>query len=167
MRGILATVAMVTFLIAASSCFAFDLPDGWRYPTRDEYMNNFREMSGQEFLTVSGDFNGDGVKDEARLCVSDDGKDMGIIVWISKGEQFAVFILGKSEFWIDSVGIELVKPGEYKTACGKGYFNCGPDEPELLKIKTDAIDYIVFERANSIFFWDTEDNNFNRIWMSD
>ena len=92
---------------------------------------------------------------------------MGVVVWISNDEKFDTFILGRSEFWVDSVGIDLVKPGEYKTACGKGYFDCASDEPEILKLKTDAIDYMVFERANAIFFWDPEANNFKKIWMSD
>ena len=33
------------------------------------------------------------------------------------------------------MGIDIVKPGKYKTACGKGYYECEKGEPEVLKLK--------------------------------
>jgi len=65
------------------------------------------------------------------------------------------------------MGVDIVKPGHYKTACGKGYFECEKGEPEVLKLKQPAIDYFRFESANSFFFWDCNTNSFKRIWISD
>ena len=65
------------------------------------------------------------------------------------------------------MGINTVKPGEYKTVCGKGYFKCEKGEPEVLKLKRPAIDYFKFQSANSFFFWDDKTGDFKRIWISD
>lgn len=78
-----------------------------------------------------------------------------------------VVILDQSEAWLKRMGIGLVKPGKFKTACNKGYWGCVPGEPEDLSLTTDAIDYFMFESANSFFFWDSRNNVFKRIWMSD
>ena len=42
--------------------------------------------------------------------------------------------------FLDVVGIAKVKPGQYETACGKGYWECGKDEPETLSTKQDAVE---------------------------
>ncbi|MGD8352887.1 MAG: hypothetical protein PVJ01_01875 [Pseudomonadota bacterium] len=147
--------------------YAFVIPEGWRIPSKSEYMNENREASGGSYLLVLGDFNDDGVGDQARLCVTEDGKKMGIIVWISRDQKFDVVILDQSETLLNRMGIRLVKAGEYKTACGKGYRACDPDEPEILTLKTDAIDYFTFESANSFFYWDFKGSLFKRIWISD
>jgi len=65
------------------------------------------------------------------------------------------------------MGISLWEPGQYKTACGKGYWECKDDETQILKLKTPGINFFAFESANSIFYWNSRKNEFKRIWMSD
>jgi len=64
-------------------------------------------------------------------------------------------------------GISVVPPRRYETACGKGYWDCKADEPEWLTLKLPAIDFFVYESANSYFGWDVSTNAFKRTWISD
>jgi hypothetical protein len=65
------------------------------------------------------------------------------------------------------MGVSLVPPGTYKTACGKGYGRCGPDEPREVVLKHPGIDYFRFESANSFIFWDEASRQLRRVWISD
>jgi hypothetical protein len=65
------------------------------------------------------------------------------------------------------MGIDTVTTGDYKTACGKGYWECKKSEPEILNLKHVAINYFKFESANSFFYWDDKTGSFKRIWISD
>lgn len=65
------------------------------------------------------------------------------------------------------MGIDVAKPGEYKTACGKGYFACKKGESKILKLNRPAIDYFKLGSASSFFFWNDKTNSFKRIWISD
>ena len=65
------------------------------------------------------------------------------------------------------MGIVLLGPGKHRTACGKGYWDCGKGEPEVLDLKLPAIDYFTYESANSVFYWNKPSSSFQRVWMSD
>jgi len=49
------------------------------------------------------------------------------------------------------VGIIAVPPGRYKTACGKGYFECNAGEPEELNLSLPAFKFIYFGKASIMF----------------
>ena len=97
----------------------------------------------------------------------------GLLVKLSEGNKYIWIVLdtinwGEKYPHVDlSMGISKVSPGEYETACGKGYFECGPDEPEVLVLKLPGIDYFRFASANSFFYWDNASKSFKRIWISD
>ena len=55
------------FLGFAGNISAFDILEGWRAPSEDEYMNEVRKREGKDYLSVQGDFNGDGVADEMKF----------------------------------------------------------------------------------------------------
>jgi len=65
--------------------------------------------------------------------------------------------------------IDLVKPGRYETACGKGYDDsfCAHGEPDYLVLSRPAIDFIYTESADSIFYWGEKTKEFRKIAMSD
>jgi hypothetical protein len=68
---------------------------------------------------------------------------------------------------IHTIGIKKNACGSYKTACGKGYWDCRKDEPPEISIKNESIDYFKIEGAHSFFYWDDNSNDFKRIWISD
>ena len=151
------------------------LPDSWRYPTAEELSEEpGRKDSPTKFTKAVADFNGDGINDEALLLKSTKFSGEGLFVRLSdkqKGFRWVkldVIDWGTKYPKVNlSMGIATAKPGEYKTACGKGYFECKEGEPEVLKLKRPAIDYFKFESANSFFVWDDKLGSFKRIWMSD
>lgn len=166
------------FLLLATPSFAKDkiaLPKGWRYPTTEELSDEpGRKDSPTKYIKAVADFNGDGIDDEVYLVKSTKFSGEGLLVHLSdKQKGFRWLVLdttgwGKEYPKVNlSMGVDIVKPGQYKTACGKGYFKCGKGEPEVLKLKRPAINYFKFESANSFFFWDDKTSSFKRVWISD
>jgi hypothetical protein len=169
---------IILFLLLAAPSLAKDkiaLPEGWRYPTIEELSDEpGRKDSTTEYIQAVADFNGDSIDDEACLVKSTRYSGEGLLVHISdKKKGFRWLVLATTDWGKEypkvnlSMGVDIVKPGHYKTACGKGYFKCEKGEPEVLKLKRPAIDYFKFESANSFFFWDDKTRSFKRIWISD
>ena len=67
----------------------------------------------------------------------------------------------------DVMGIAKVKPGEYETACGKGYWECGKNEAEKLKTKRDAVEFFKDESASSVYVYNSAKHKFISIASSD
>ena len=147
----------------------------WRFPTAEELSDEpGRKDSPAKYAKTVADFNGDGIEDEAYLLKSTKFSGEGLWIFLSdKRKDFRWLRLNTIDWGKDypkvnlSMGIDTVKPGEYKTACGKGYFKCEKGEPEILKLKRPAIDYFKFGSANSFFFLDDQTGDFKRIWISD
>jgi hypothetical protein len=149
-------------------------PIGWRFPEEADYSGSwqaFRTVIPEPFH-VQADFNGDGLPDDAWILFSTLSKASGLFVFLAQREgPPKVIPLDKNPGpnKPQQIGIKVVQPGDYKTACGKGYFKCGPDQPEVLHLVLPAINYFVFEGANSFFWWDAQDaqsQSFKRTWMS-
>lgn len=69
--------------------------------------------------------------------------------------------------WLDRMGIDVVRPGSYATACGKGYWECGPDETENLELQWPAINFFKIESAHSFYFYDPIRKAFRTMQISD
>lgn len=167
---------MISFLLTSVSSASdkISLPEGWRFPTADELTYVSRKDSPTKYSKAVADFNGDGINDEAFLLKSTEFSGEGLFVRLSdkqKGFRWVeldVINWGREYPKVDlSMGVDVAKPGNYKTACGKGYFECKKGEPQVLKLRRPAIDYFRFESDNSFFVWDEKKAKFKRIWMSD
>jgi hypothetical protein len=165
-------------LLFAAPSFAKDnitLPEGWRYPTKEELSDELeRGDSPTKYAKAVADFNGDGIDDQAYLLMSTKYSGHGLLVYLSnKKKGFKWVTLAKIDWGKKypkgdlGMGVDVVKPGKYKTACGKGYFKCEKGEPEILELKRPSINYFKLGSASSFFFWDNKTNGFNRIWISD
>lgn len=167
-------VSLVAFLAASILSFSKDyprLPYGWRIPTDADISEDiWRKKDPYKYLIAKGDFNGDGIIDVARLLIRVDGWGVGLFAFVSQEDHTVKpYALGESN-GADSIhrlGIRKVPPGTYKTACGKGYWECGQDEVPEISIVHDAIDCFVYESANEYFFWDTQARAFKEIVISD
>jgi hypothetical protein len=157
-------------LLIPAALSAQDIP-GWRAPTKSEIPDNigWRKEDPNFYIKAKADFDGDGKEDEALLLISDKENKMGLFVTLSSHKMVHPLLLEAidDKRTIEVMGIEVAKPGTYKTACGKGYWTCEKGEPAVLKLKLPAIDFFRFESANSYFAWDTKTKKFKRIWMSD
>jgi hypothetical protein len=159
-------------MMALTSSAAFSrqtLPAGWRKPTLAEARAAWRKKSPTKFLIVEGDFDGDGKADTAELLINESAGRFALFVrlaasekWRMLGEPYDVKALGR-------FGIDLVKPGEYETACGKGYDDsfCAYGEPDFLHLSHPAIDFIFTESSDSIFYREPSTKTFREIQMSD
>ena len=83
------------------------------------------------------------------------------------GAGSVVRLAGAKELKAQWYGIETVLPGQYKTACGKGYWACEPGEPAILTLTAPAILFQRFESSSSIFWWNAGSGRFTRTWISD
>jgi hypothetical protein len=119
-------------LAAGNWGIAKRLPSGWRLPKPEEVMQGWRKEFASGALLVRADLDGDGIIDEARLVVREDGSAVAVAVLLGNGSK--THLLGEipEPGWLEVMGITVVKPGKYLTACGKGYFDCKPGEPKRL-----------------------------------
>jgi hypothetical protein len=144
---------------------------GWRVPTKSELGDNlgWRKENPHFYIKAKADFDGDGKEDEASLLINDKENKMGLFVTLSSQKMVRPLLLEAidDKRTIEVMGIEVAKPGTYKTACGKGYWTCKKGEPAVLRLKFPVIDFFRFESANSFFVWDSKTKKFKRIWMSD
>ena len=161
-----ATVAMTIPALAGN----ITLPKNWGKPTASDLSDEWRNKDTGRFSIANGDFNGDGKIDQAMLLVSHQSHKLGLFVFISQeNDLYRSHKLDVIDdpLMIHAMGIEKVSHGRYKTACGKGYWDCKKGEPSEIVIEHDAINYFKTESANSYFYWDAKTKKFKRIWMSD
>lgn len=132
-----------------------------------------REKSGSRDTYVEGDFNNDGKTDTAYLLKSTRHNGQGLLVRLSIGKGTKWHVVDEIK-WDEkyksvglSMGIRLAQPGKYKTACGKGYWDCNPEEPEVLELKNPGIWYFRYGSASSIVYWNGKSKSFIRVWISD
>lgn len=149
---------------------SFTLPDGWRYPSEKDYIYDWKSYANSDSkpFRCKGDYNGDGLIDEAYILFKKQGSGGGLFVFLSRGDKPALIQnLDMIDEPVQRRGIETIKPGEYATGCGKGYWPCAKGEPSKIKSSTDSISFFIFESANSIFYWDVNTKKFKRVWMTD
>jgi len=163
------------------SHFSLTIPDDkWRFPKESDCLEgdwDFYRKKGMNPAHAKADFNGDGLEDHSWIMIKKDGKAWGLFVFFIKEKHQPKMVTlveynEKDEHWSSDdycrMGVGIYPPGKYRTACAKGYGDpCEPDEPEEIYIKTPAVDFYMFESANSIFYWDNKIQGFKREWISD
>ena len=169
---VLATVVVVGVAGASAD---INLPEGWRFPTSAELEDDslFREESPTGFARSVADFDGDGQEDSAFLLKSTKFSGQGLLVKLAGTSDEDWLVLDEIR-WGDeypsvplAMGMEVAPPGAYQTACGKGYWDCQPGEPEELNLSTPGLIYFRFASASSMFHWDAASESFQRTWLSD
>jgi hypothetical protein len=159
----------ICLTVLSGLALAQELPSGWRRPISGEASGEWRQKSRARFLVVNGDFDGDGKPDTAELLVNPSSNKFALFVRLSSTQKWQPVGESADIKALDRCGIDLVKPGEYKTACGKGYgdYACAHVEPDILKLSTPAIDFFYTESSDSIFYWDAGTKAFRESLISD
>lgn len=145
------------------------LPQGWRRPTKSEASSEWRQKSPNRYFRVSADFDGDGKIDTAELLINPATKQFAPFVKLAATQRWEMIEKPYELQVLDRFGINLVKPGKYETACGKGYgdYACAHGEPKVLRLTNPAIDLFYTESSDSTFYWDGKDKAFRKVLMSD
>lgn len=172
-------VVAAVFACAPNSATGIDLPPGWRLPTAEEMSDEpLRSESPTRYAKVVGDFNGDGVEDEAYLLKST--RFSGEALWVHlsgpagmfKWVKLSEIRWGKEYPSVNlGMGIDLIKPGIVPYAC----FDDAPDTCQWgdgkampkLKLRDPGVMYFRFESAASMYFWSNSKQKFLRVWFSD
>ena len=145
-------------------------PPGWRLPSSAETKAEWRNEDPSRYLVVQADFNGDGTMDEARLLLRDPGPGFGLFAFVSQKDgllkAYALEAV-KDTGYIEVMDITVAPPGLYKTACGKGYFDCSEGEPKEILLRHPAINYFKEGSANAFFYWDEATETFKMVGISD
>ena len=150
------------------------LPEGWRLPTQAEIdAVTMRSWSETKFLRVDGDFNSDGKLDYAQLIKNEMVDGEGFAVHLSTPAGYEWQVVQQFEYQNSPskpslyMGLSIANPGSYKTACGKGYWECKEGEPEILELNKIGVAYFMFESASSLWYWDDSMMKFVQVWISD
>lgn len=148
-----------------------EAPRGWRFPEAKDVRGDWKAggKGSAPPYRVRGDFNADGLRDEAWILIPGDGKGSSLFVFLKqRDESFRSVQLEYSEEGApQNMFISIAEKGAYDTACGKGYWDCKAGEPPVLRLRSPGIWYGVFESAASIFYWDADRKTFERVWISD
>ncbi len=163
---------LILFLPAAShSQTKAPFPLGWRAAEKSDYSaEDLSFMNNRVPNHVKADFNGDGINDNAWILINESENKYGLFIFLSKkggGYERASLAEYQKETEKLYMGISHMKPGKYKTACGKGYGNCGPNDPKVIVLRNPGINFFAFESGNSVFYWNPGKKGFTRIWLSD
>ena len=105
------------------------------------------------------------LQEAAGQNVSSDGTKYGLFVFLGSGVSLRLDYQDVSS--LRTMGIDTVAPGNHKTGCGKGHWECKKGEPEVLRLRNPAILYFQSEGAASVYFWSASTRTFRRVWVSD
>jgi len=146
-------------------------PPGWHAAEKSDYSaENLSHINNRVPSHVKADFNGDGINDNAWILINETENKYGLFIFLSKkGSGYETVNLSEHRKETDKlyIGISLMRPGRYKTAFGKGYGDCGPNDPKVIVLRNPGIDFFAFESGNSVFYWNPNKKEFMRIWLSD
>jgi hypothetical protein len=163
------SIVLLSFFPLSSSAYQID--DGWRLPEKKDEIGNWTPGGSNERAYIAhADFNGDGIEDVAFIALPVEGSGWALFVNLNLktgSSQIIKLVENHNNIKPQIMGVAVVYPGEYKTACGKGYWECKGNEPSELKLDLPGINYYCFEGASSFFWWDKATSKFIRTWISD
>lgn len=176
--GLLAMLLWLGSMSAAKASGGdIDLPAGWRSPSAAELSDPVRDGSRSRHAQVRADFNGDGVKDFARVLKR--RTDGGEALWVrlSQARREPIWIKldeipGTTQHVRPNLimAIDAVKPGLIAYACFDSAPDCnfGADaQRPKLRLADAGLLYFKPESAASLFFWSNKHRKFMRVWLSD
>jgi hypothetical protein len=108
-------------------------------------------------IKVKADFNGDGIEDQAWILLKQNGTGWGVFVFLGRKNETPRIIKleeqNDGKLTAQMFGISVAPPSNtmWKTACGKGYFECKPGEPEEIQITLPSIEFFLIESSCYLF----------------
>jgi hypothetical protein len=148
--------------------FAQELPKRWRRPSKTAVSDKWRMKSPTRFLTVEGDFDGDGKNDVAELLVNLSGQQCALFVWLSSQRNNPPEpIWHADKVGLSNFGIRVVHPGKYETLCSADPSSCDPQTPTSVNLKNYGIEFFAHGETSSFAYWDEAMKKFRWVPMGD
>ncbi len=143
----------------------------WIQLSEDSSDDNWRKNDPQKYFLISSDFDGDGKNDICKVMYSKKENAFGVFAFMGNKKTFCLFntrtdIENYMKWW----GITSEDPGEYLTACGKGYWDCDEKigETPLIKLNTSGIEFFHYEAGGTqLYYWNKERARFDVATMDD
>ena len=161
---ILATLTLIIYLFN-SSCLAnaTKYPEGWNFPADEQTSQVWRTGDSHKFLTVRGDFNGDGYVDDAKILINGSKKLLGLFVFLSnfQGSYEIIELDQKAYKYIDVIGVELLEKGIYRELGEKTFYEGD------ISFENDSIKYFKFDGAYGVYAWNTKLGKFEFVGLND
>lgn len=159
---------LALFLSPVAAC-AVSAPAGWRLPNANDRSGAW-EDAGVPFH-ISGDFNGDGIADEAWILFRKRSSAWAVFVFLGAvdGAPRSIKLVEELNAPAQRFVLETIRPSKiiFRTACGKGYFECAQGEPSTIQFHLPSISFC--QRASSclVFVWRPNAARFQQIRMRD
>lgn len=122
------------------------------------------------YLSITGDFDGDGSEDRAELSVNQGENRFGLFVHLGNSES--ILLDQKPLKHLSAMGISIYPAGIHPTWCGRWNEikrargkREQPCPVPAIEMKSAGIDFFTFESASRTYYW--KDGAFASEWMSD
>jgi hypothetical protein len=139
------------------------IPEGWEtFAYAPDTSCNYKDAEGS--LHISADLDADGETDSARLLRNIATKKQGLFVYLSTERRTD---LVKEFEALSEISIDVLKPGEVLTVCGKGYMDCPEGTPEVLKMDNPTLQVFYCEKTDFALVWNKLTKKFSEVWLSD
>lgn len=157
-------VIALIFLIGCTNESDFPVPKGYRLPNNTELSLPARDSSNNRFATASGDFNGDGFIDTALLVIDSSETELVLIVLLAgKSNTYHEYIKLESFNYelVRFAGIRTIKPKTVKI-----YQNIRNENKVPFNLVNVSIEFFQFEGSSSVYYYNTDLEEFKRVWTS-
>lgn len=135
----------------------------FRDAAAQELADPWRDADPSRFAVIQGDFDGDGLADQARLQFSPRTHEAAVFVFLAKsGKTYERVQLQRlPDHAARALGLANVKAGRYATACGRSTtFQCKSDEPQQVALERDGISVFRNGGATTYYWWDDRAKRF-------
>lgn len=162
-------VLVLMVLLVPVKAHAVAAPPGWRFPDTSDRIGAW---AGTEIpFHIDGDFNGDGVSDEAWILLRKGGKTWALFVFLHlpDGAGRTLKLLEEHNAPAQRFVLETIRPSTltFRTACGKGTFACARGEPLTIQFRLPSISVCQRESSCSVYVWQPDSDRFQRVRMRD
>lgn len=151
------------------AALAVSVPAGWRVPNATDRTGEW-EGTGTPFH-IRGDFNGDGIADEAWILLRVHSSAWAVFVFPGAidGASHSIKLIEGRNTPAQRFVLETIRPSKivFRTACGKEYFECAKGEPLTIQFHLPSISFCLRESSCSVFVWQPKRARFQQIRMSD
>lgn len=162
-------IFLLALFLLPVTAFAVSVPSGWRFPNAGDRTGEW-EGTGVPFH-IRGDFNGDGISDEAWILFRKGSNDWAVFAFLqaADGTTRRIKLVEKRDAPAQRFVLETIRPSKivFRTACGKGYFECANGEPLTIQFHLPSISFCLRESSCSVYVWRAKTARFQQIRMSD